>query len=195
MPTNREPETPFKPASSNAATQGSHASRPVPHATDLGAAPEADRVPPYFEREHRRLDRQFHEHLLAIAGGSFVLARQHVQRWRLALARHITIEDTRLLPHVPDNARWNARLYRLEHARITALAEAHAARVDAVSENPPRDERSTRETILSLLDAAQALRHVLEHHHQREEMALAVELPPALQAAAWGHGPGTQPHD
>lgn len=170
--------------------------KPADGSVAIPVPPDANgRAPAYFEREHRRLDRQFHEHLLAIAGGSFILARQHVQRWRLALARHIVIEDTRLLPHVPDGARWNARLYRLEHARITALADAHAARVDAVSENPPRDERSRRETILSLLDAAQALRHVLEHHHQREEMALAFELPPALQAAAWGHGSGTQPHD
>lgn len=147
-------------------------------------------APAYFEREHRRLDREFHEHLLDVAGGSFILARQHVQRWRRALARHIAIEDTRLLPHVPDGARWSARLYRLEHARITSLADAYAARVDAVSENPPRDERSRRETILALLDAAHALRHLLEHHHQREEMALATELPEALQAAAWGYRDG-----
>lgn len=160
----------------------------------LGAdrQPEARHAPPWFEREHRRLDREFHEHLLAVVGGSFILARQHVQRWRRGLARHIAIEDTRLLPHMPDGARWSARLYRLEHARITALTDAYAARVDAVSENPPRDQRSTRETILSLLDAAHALRHLLEHHHQREEMALAIELPPALQEAAWGYGIGKQ---
>lgn len=145
---------------------------------------EGKRTPPYFEREHRRLATQFHEHLLAVAGGSFILARQHVQRWRRALARHIQIEDTRLLPHVPVDARWSARLYRLEHARITVLADAYAARVDAVSENPPRDERSRREAILTLLDAAHALCHLLEHHNQREEMALAMELPTALQEAA-----------
>lgn len=124
------------------------------------------------------------EHLLDVADGSFILARQHVQRWRRALARHMRIEDTRLLPHVPAGARWSARLYRLEHARIAALADWYAARVDAVSENLPRDDRSARETILSLLDAAHGFRHLLEHHHQREEMALAMELPVALQEAA-----------
>lgn len=156
-------------------------------------SPTAQHALPYFEREHRRLVTQFHEHLLNVAGGSFILARQHVQRWRRALGRHIQIEDTRLLPHVPAGARWSARLYRLEHARITALADAYVARVEAVSEHPPRDERSKRETILALLDAAHALRHLLEHHHQREEMALAMELPVALQEAAWGYGNGRTP--
>ena len=42
-----------------------------------------------------------------------------------------------------------------------------------------------REAALNLLDAAHSLRHLLEHHHQREEMALALELPESLQQAAW----------
>ena len=42
--------------------------------------------------------------------------------------------------------------------------------------------------MLALLDAAHALRHLIENHHQREEMALAHELPAALQQAAWGDG-------
>lgn len=149
--------------------------------------PERHRAAPYFKYEHRRLATEFHEHLLNVADGSFILARQHVQRWRRALARHIEIEDTRLLPHVHDGARWNAQLYKLEHARISSLADAYAAQVDAVSENPPRDARSTGETILALLDAAYALRRVLDHHFQREETTLARELPVALQNAAWGY--------
>jgi hypothetical protein len=36
-----------------------------------------------------------------------------------------------------------------------------------------------------LLDAAHALRHVLEHHHEREHTALAHELPLEVQEAAW----------
>lgn len=186
MPSNAPLQTPDQDAHvRSSAGEPPESSTPAP---DLQS--EAKRAPPYFEREHRRLATQFREHLLAVAGGSFILARQHVQRWRRALARHMQIEDTRLLPHVPAGARWSARLYRLEHERITALADVYAARVDAVSENPPRDERSRREAILALLDAAHALRHLLEHHHQREEMALAMELPAALQEAAWGHGDG-----
>ena len=38
------------------------------------------------------------------------------------------------------------------------------------------------------LDGVHSLRHVLDHHHQREETALAHELPAALQQAAWACG-------
>ena len=41
--------------------------------------------------------------------------------------------------------------------------------------------------MLVLIDAAHALRHVLEHHHEREHSALAHEIPLELQEAAW-HG-------
>ena len=89
------------------------------------------------------------------------------------------------MPHVPANARWPARMYLLEHERIELLADEYATRVGALAARPPRGARTRGEAVLTLLDAAHALRHLLEHHHQREEMALAQELPPALQQAAW----------
>ena len=52
-------------------------------------------------------------------------------------------------------------------------------------------KQARRAAVLGLLDAAHALRHVLEHHHEREHQALAHELPESLQAAAWnGVEPG-----
>jgi hypothetical protein len=81
-----------------------------------------------------------------------------------------------------------ARLYLLEHERITLLADEYAERLDALLARPPRSQRARRQAVLALLDAAHALRHLIEHHHQREEMALAHELPAALQQAAWGDG-------
>ena len=73
----------------------------------------------------------------------------------------------------------------LEHERIALLAEEYLAKVQACASQPPRSERARRQAVLALLDAAHALRHVLEHHHERENMALAQELPLALQQAAW----------
>ncbi len=141
--------------------------------------------PGCFEREHQRLEAELHAHLLAVVGADFAQAHALLQPWRAALARHIEIEETRLLPHVPAGARWQARVYRLEHERIALLADEYAARVAAMARRPLADARAQREAALALLDAAHALRHLLEHHHQREEMALALELPAALQQAAW----------
>ena len=138
-----------------------------------------------FEREHQRLERQLRAHLLAVVGADFVAAQEKLARWQRGLLRHIDIENTRLLPHVPAGARWDARVYRLEHERIALLADDYAARVGAMAARPPRGERARRQAALTLLDAAHALRHLLEHHHQREEMALAHELPESLQQAAW----------
>ena len=148
--------------------------------------------PAYFEQQHERLDAQLQAHLLDVAGADFASALKHLQGWRQGIARHIEIENTRLLPHVPDGARWAARVYLLEHERIALLAEEYEQRVQAVIAHPPRDELARRRAVLVLLDAAHALRHVLEHHNEREHIALAQELPLELQKAAWADEPASQ---
>lgn len=153
----------------------------------------------HFEREHARLDVLLRQHLLEVVGADFVPALRSLQDWRTALQRHIEIEETRLLPCVPDSARWPARVYRLEHERIVLLADQYQRRVQAAAQRVPSGAMAGRRLALELLDAAHALRHVLEHHHEREQMALAHELPADLQAAAWesagcpGGGPARLP--
>jgi len=131
-----------------------------------------------------------HAHLLALVGADFAGALAHLQRWQRALARHIEIEETRLLPALPAGARWGERLYRVEHERIRLLADEYLQRMRAAAARAPRSVRVRRSLVLALLDAAHALRHLLEHHHEREEMALAQELPAALLQSAWGRARG-----
>lgn len=142
-----------------------------------------------FEYQHHRLDQQLRKHLLDVVSADFAAALPRLRRWRRALARHIEIEETRLLPHVSADARWPAKLYRMEHERILLLADQYAARVQAVAARPPRARRARNDAVLTLLDAAHGLRHLIEHHHEREHIALAHELPAALQEAAWGRAP------
>lgn len=144
-------------------------------------------IPLYFEHQHARLDAQLHAHLLAVVGGELAAALAYFDDWYAALQAHIAVENDRLLPHVPADARWAARVYLLEHERILLLADEHRARLQLAAEQaPPVDERARRVAVLALLDAVHSLRHVLEHHHAREEQTLALELPEALQRAAWG---------
>lgn len=138
-----------------------------------------------FAREHHHLDALLRDHLLALVGGDLPAAQRALRRWRSALAEHIEIEETRLFPLIPEGARWSDRLYELEHRRIQALALEYAHMVRAIASHPPRSEVAQRASILALLDLAHPMRHVLEHHNQREEMALAEELPAELQAQAW----------
>lgn len=152
-------------------------------ATEAGAA--VGEAVNRFTQQHECLDVRLRAHLLAVAGADFGRAVRHLARWRRSLDRHIAIEETHLLPHVPEGARWAARVYRLEHRRIEDLAHDYAAKVQAVAARPPQGRRATREAVLALLDGAHSLRHVIEHHHEREQMALAVELTPEVQEAAW----------
>lgn len=141
--------------------------------------------PSHFEREHARLDLLLQAHLLDVVGGDFDTALTRLHEWRQALDVHIRIEEAQLLPHVPASARWPAKVYRLEHERIALLADQYRQRAQAAARQVPSDAMARRRLALTLLDAAHALRHVLEHHHEREQMALAHELPADLQAAAW----------
>ena len=109
-----------------------------------------------FEREHQRIDALLHAHLLDVVGGDFKGARRRLARWRQALNGHIQIEQTRLLPHVPAGARWDARVYQLEHDRIALLADEYAARVQAAAARPPQGRQARRQAVLDLLDAVLA---------------------------------------
>lgn len=139
-------------------------------------------------REHERLEAQLQAHLLAVIGGEFAEAAARLADWRTALSAHIAVEERELLPHLPLEARWAARVYLQEHERIALLADEYATRLAQVLADPPADELTRRRAALWLIDAAHALRHVLDHHHRREHQALALELelPQALQARVWG---------
>lgn len=139
-----------------------------------------------FRAAHRPLEALLRGQLLALVAGDFPAALARFQHWLQALQAHITLEETRLFPHIPADARWAARVYRLEHERILALAQDQLRLLRQVADNPPQQLEHVRNTALDLLDAAHALRHLLEHHHQREEQALAQELPAALQQDVLG---------
>ena len=152
--------------------------RPTP--ADPPAPPDSS-----FAQEHALLDSLLHEHLLDVMAGDLPMAHERLQRWRSGLTRHIEIENQHLLPHVPEGARWAARVYLLEHERISLLADEYADRVSRAAHQPLPAGRAHQATLLKLIDSAHALRHVLEHHHEREQTALAHELPQPLQQAAW----------
>lgn len=139
-----------------------------------------------FQAAHRPLEALLRRHLLALIAGDFEGALRDYLDWLQALQAHVTLEETRLFPAIPADARWPARVYRLEHKRILELAQDQLLLLRQVAARPPQRPEQAHGTALDLLDAAHALRHLLEHHHQREEKALAQELPPALQQDVLG---------
>ena len=143
----------------------------------------------HFEAQHAHIEALLTDHLLEVVGGDFAQAQRLFAQWHGALQTHIHIENTALLPHVPTSARWAATVYLREHERIALLAEEYAQRLQLVLNHPPRDALAQRRASLYLLDAIHALRHVIEHHHERENTALAHELPLELQQQVWSQVP------
>lgn len=143
----------------------------------------------HFEAQHAHIEALLTAHLLEVVGGDFAQAQRLFAQWHGALQTHIHIENTALLPHVPTSARWAATVYLREHERIALLAEEYAQRLQLVLHHPPRDALAQRRASLYLLDAIHALRHVIEHHHERENTALAHELPLELQQQVWAQVP------
>lgn len=80
-------------------------------------------------REHERLEAQLQAHLLAVIGGEFAEAAARLADWRTALSAHIAVEERELLPHLPLEARWAARVYLQEHERLAAARASQSAGV------------------------------------------------------------------
>lgn len=85
-------------------------------------------------------------------------------------AAHIALEETALIPKLPGSARWSAKVYLAEHAKLSAMLgdwrEILAQQPDRI--DPPEQR-------LTLLDASAPLQHLLEHHFEREEKGLLIE--------------------
>ena len=86
----------------------------------------------FFQDQHERIEALLNAHLLDIVGGDFIQAKEVFTQWRTALDEHIRIENQELLPHVPEGARWAAKVYLLEHERIALLADDYAQRLQLV---------------------------------------------------------------
>ena len=134
--------------------------------------------------DHEGLRRRFceeHARMLSLVGDARVaLLRGDVAGARAAFdamaqvhGPHARLEETALFPALPRAARWPRRTYEAEHAALErALGELRAS-----LRGLPERIRSPRQR-LELVDAALPLRHLLEHHFEREEKGLFVEISP-----------------
>ncbi|AOU98297.1 hypothetical protein BI364_10290 [Acidihalobacter yilgarnensis] len=94
-------------------------------------------------------------------------ARDVLQRLHVA---HIAAEETELIPQLPAAARWQAKVYLAEHAKLAAMIEQWHERLQ--QHGAHIDSSVLR---LALLDASLPLQHLLEHHFEREEKGLFLE--------------------
>ena len=136
--------------------------------------------------QHRALDVLLRAHLDAVIALDFASALTRLAIWQHAFALHLHAEDIALIPALADVAapRWVAQVYDVEHRRLEALVHDYAGRFASAVAVLPEGATQRRNVALAIIDSAHVLRHVIDHHHQREEQALFLELPDATLARA-----------
>lgn len=123
-----------------------------------------------LRREHVALLDRMQAARVAVLLGDVAVARDHLSALARAQRLHVAVEEAQWLPRLPATARWPARVYLAEHRKLEALLEALQALL-AAEPAPVAPERR-----LYLLDRMAPFLHVLEHHAEREEKGLFVEV-------------------
>lgn len=120
--------------------------------------------------EHAAMLALLHAARVAVLRGDLAGARDLLAQLTRMQDAHIVRENAELIPRLVPGARWPAKLYLAEHAK---LADMLADLVELLAPLPGRVDDA--DTLLALLDALAPFRHVMEHHFDREEKGLFVE--------------------
>jgi hypothetical protein len=107
---------------------------------------------------------------LGLLAGDMSAARAARDALRHLHAAHIAIEEAEWIPKLPATARWQAKVYLAEHAKLAAMLDEWQG---VLARQPDRLDQPERR--LALLDASLPLQHLLEHHFEREEKGMFVE--------------------
>ncbi|EQD63839.1 hypothetical protein B2A_02200 [mine drainage metagenome] len=123
--------------------------------------------------QHAHLLRLLQQERLALLAGEIAQARDLLASMQALQETHIADEENLLIPRLSQSARWPARIYIAEHRKLASMLADLRAALKPLSARI--EDGATR---LALLDAQMPFKHVLEHHFEREEKGLLVEIPP-----------------
>lgn len=130
--------------------------------------------------EHRSLIRLFALHQESLLNRDWERARRLLEHYCGLMQRHIEIEERfLLLPGETDaiGMRWRSEVYRAEHRRIGLILQKIVERIMRAGQQGMRPAG-----VIALLDQERTLKHLIEHHHHREETALFNEMRRILSA-------------
>lgn len=124
-----------------------------------------------LSEQHNAMLQTMQRMRLAMLAGDIASARDALHALHALQAEHIAAEESDLIPRLGASARWSARVYLAEHTKLAAMTEEWRARLARLPAHIVEPERR-----LALLDASLPLQHLLEHHFEREEKGLFVEI-------------------
>ena len=128
--------------------------------------------PPDLIGQHQQILELLQQERLALLDGQVSRARDVLVQLRELQETHIAQEESELIPYLPGSARWPARVYLAEHRKL----EAMLGKLQFALQPLPA-QLADGATRLALLDIHAPFMHVLEHHFEREEKGLLVEVP------------------
>ena len=156
------------------------------YAYDTSSAPTPAQ-PSELLHEHTEFDDALAEHQRALVRGDLGAARDAFRRFALALSHHARMEDEVVFPiYAPIGASvvgGGLELLDAEHDKLGRMIAAMSSELDElVAPLSP-------ETLVAWIEREQVLKHLLQHHDQRERNlvypALDAALDEGARAALW----------
>lgn len=135
-----------------------------------------------FQQEHVALRKMFALHQEALVMRAWARAAHLLAHYQKRLRRHIQLEERYLLPYCPEEKtpdQWLARVYIVEHRRAEELLEKAVARLALARRRGVKPA-----ALIALLDHEKTLKHLIEHHDDREDLALFKLMREAMPDAA-----------
>jgi hypothetical protein len=127
---------------------------------------------------HRQLDELFLLHQEALVQGHLEDAISILLAYNACHTLHSEFEDDVLIPayaNLEAQGKWNATLYEQEHQKINDLYSRIEQDLVCLSQQSLEPSQSRR-NIIHLLDREKSFKGLCEHHQEREEASLLVEL-------------------
>ena len=129
-----------------------------------------------LEEGHKDLHQWFTFHLECLLVQQDELADQAWQTFTGYLQKHLNFESTEFLQNawLADlELQWPVIVYQKEHEKLEQLLKKQGIRLESYYQLAGRKKRLA---LLEVVDKALTLQHVMEHHEQREEQDLLIQL-------------------
>ncbi|MDX1695452.1 MAG: hemerythrin domain-containing protein [Ketobacteraceae bacterium] len=127
---------------------------------------------------HRQIDEMLMLHQEAVIVQDIPLADEALRLFTRLLKTHIELEDKLLIPQhekIRGEIRWRTRVYKDEHTKLHELLN----KLQIMIKKAP-EASELRRWVIEFIDYERTFKNVMEHHEEREEKGLLLELDHAL---------------
>ncbi len=139
-----------------------------------------------IQQQHFDLRELFARHQESLVQGELEEAGRWLDHFMDCQLSHMQIEEQLLFPlfeKIERQSRWDVSLYQQEHDKIRKLMQDTRQDLSWLMEQELSDS-DRRRNIIALIDKQKTLKGLNEHHEDREETAMLLELEQQLEDRA-----------